>query len=327
MNTKFYIGPMSKNIVDSIIEFCNTTNNKIGLIPSRRQIDFDSGYVNNWKTDVFAEYVKSKTFNIILQRDHGGPNQGTIEDDGNMSFYQDCKSLDMIHIDPWKMTKSIETGCELTVDYIRKCYSINPSVKYEIGTEQAIFPYSHEDLNFIIQYANNNLEPAQYANIVYAVIQSGTSLKENVNAGVYDQKKLLAMVNVCKTHKLLSKEHNGDYLPIELIHEKFVNGLDSINIAPEFGQIETKIYLDETKKLKLFDIFYEICYFSNKWKKWVDSSFNPHENKEKLINICGHYVLSDPVFLNNIKYKLRSNIDVIIKTHVTEKLKKLYSIK
>ena len=40
MEIKFFIGPMSKNIVDSIIEFQTESKNKIGLIPSRRQVDF-----------------------------------------------------------------------------------------------------------------------------------------------------------------------------------------------------------------------------------------------------------------------------------------------
>ena len=39
MYPKFHIGPMSKNTVDAIIEFCNETNNNIGFIPSRRQIE------------------------------------------------------------------------------------------------------------------------------------------------------------------------------------------------------------------------------------------------------------------------------------------------
>ena len=33
---KFYIGPMSKNVVDSVIEFAEETGNNIGFIPSRR---------------------------------------------------------------------------------------------------------------------------------------------------------------------------------------------------------------------------------------------------------------------------------------------------
>ena len=54
---KYYIGPMSQNIVDAIIEFCDETNNKIGLIPSRRQVEWDGGYVNNWTTEIFSKYT------------------------------------------------------------------------------------------------------------------------------------------------------------------------------------------------------------------------------------------------------------------------------
>ena len=35
---------MSKNVVDSIIEF----GGELGFIPSRRQVDYNGGYVNNW---------------------------------------------------------------------------------------------------------------------------------------------------------------------------------------------------------------------------------------------------------------------------------------
>ena len=88
----------------------------------------------------------------------------------------------------------------------------------------------------------------------------------------------------------------------EQIKIRFNLGLDSINIAPEFGQLETLCYLDEIGS----DIeeYYKICYDSKRWNKWVDKDFIPSDNKEELIKICGHYVLSD----DNFK-KIRPNID------------------
>ena len=68
MYPKYYIGPMSKNIVDAIMEFCDETNNKIGLIPSRRQVEWDGGYVNNWTTKDFSNYSNT----ILLKRDPCG---------------------------------------------------------------------------------------------------------------------------------------------------------------------------------------------------------------------------------------------------------------
>ena len=50
---KYYIGPMSKNVVDCVIK--HSQKNLIGLIPSRRQVDYCGGYVNNWNTKQFSE--------------------------------------------------------------------------------------------------------------------------------------------------------------------------------------------------------------------------------------------------------------------------------
>ena len=54
-------GPMSKNFVDSCIEYTRNKNFPLMLIASRRQIDaedFGGGYVNNWTTETFSNYVK-----------------------------------------------------------------------------------------------------------------------------------------------------------------------------------------------------------------------------------------------------------------------------
>ena len=72
MNPKLFIGPMSKEIVDAVIDYPAP----LGLIPSRRQVDHESGYVNRWVTETFCNYVRSKTDKVLLVRDHGGPNQG-----------------------------------------------------------------------------------------------------------------------------------------------------------------------------------------------------------------------------------------------------------
>ena len=132
------------------------------------------------------------------------------------------------------------------------------------------------------------------------------------------------MIQVANKWRLLSKEHNGDYIPVDLIKEKMSLGLTSINIAPEFGQIETKVYLDKVKKdPELFGKLYEICYISSRWQKWVDSKFDPEKNKEQLINICGHYIVSNLKFVTEIKNKFL-NIDDEIKIELRKKLYELY---
>ena len=60
-DVRIFIGPMSKNIVDSVIDFSEKNNLRLGLIPSRRQIEYSGGYVNSWKTDEFIQYVRGLT--------------------------------------------------------------------------------------------------------------------------------------------------------------------------------------------------------------------------------------------------------------------------
>ena len=198
---------------------------------------------------------------------------------------------------------------------IQYCYNINPQVQYEIATEQSIRNFTPTELNTFLHEVEKKLSSEQFEMIKYCVIQSGTSLQKNKNTGEYDQDRLIKMIEAVKKFGLLSKEHNGDYLPPALIKEKFKLGLDCINIAPEFGQIETKTYLqfmnnDET----LINTFWKICYDSKKWVKWVDNSFKPNQ-----VNICGHYVLSNEIFLDKIKSNF-PDIDNKVKINIKNKL-------
>jgi fructose/tagatose bisphosphate aldolase len=322
MESKIFIGPMTKNVVDSVIDFCNETNSIIGLIPSRRQIEYNGGYVNNWRTDEFSKYVKSKSNNIILQRDHGGPGQGNDIDTGLTSLIDDCKYLDLIHIDPWKQYSEFAAGVEYTANLIKFCYSLNPNVYFEIGTEEAIRRFDFSELNELVHNLKILLTPKEYNQIKYLVIQSGTSLKETTQTGTYDSNRLKDMISICKYHNLLSKEHNGDYIPVDIIKQKFNLGLDAINIAPEFGLIETQTYLDNIQDEETLFEFWNICYKSNKWVKWVNKDFDPVKDKISLIKICGHYVLSYPEFLG-IKKKF-PYINSEIKNRVIGKLNELY---
>lgn len=317
---KFFLGPMSKNIVDAILDFNSDNSNKIAFIPSRRQIEFSGGYVNKWTTEEFRKYVGDS----FICRDHGGPLQGHSEDDGFDSLKVDCEYMNMIHVDPWKKFKSLDEGIEQTVKIIDYCFNINSKLLFEVGTEESIRKFSSEEIHKILQGLETKLKSNQFDRIKYCVIQSGTSLKENINTGFYDKKRLQNMVKVVKSFNLLSKEHNGDYLPTKLIKEKFSLGLDSINIAPELGQIETKTYLDMIKHNRpdLLTSYWKICYDSKRWVKWVDKTFDPITKKEELINICGHYVLSNEEFIKIIKKQL-PGVEKDIKYNIRKKLKNL----
>ena len=66
------IGPMSKNCVDVIIELVNTYDIPLMLIASRRQIEsaeLGGGYVNNWSTEKFSEYIEKNDRKAMLFRE------------------------------------------------------------------------------------------------------------------------------------------------------------------------------------------------------------------------------------------------------------------
>jgi len=316
-NIKFYIGPMSKNIVDSIIEFCNINDYRIGLIASRRQIDYNSGYVNGWNTKSFSDYVKTKTENVLVCRDHGGIGQGDYYDNGTLSFYNDSKRYNLIHIDPWKVHKKYEDGLRETIDNIIFINSLNDKCLFEVGTEESIRRFETNEFEKFLYDLKNGLGVI-FDKIVYGVIQSGTGLLGTENIGKFNNDRCKDMSKICKKYGIQSKEHNGDYLTNEEIRLRFNLGLDAINIAPEFGVFETKIILESLNNEQI-DNLYNLCYDSKKWVKWFSDDFIPEENKKLLIETCGHYLFNDENF-KKIKYSI-PNIDNKIKKLLLEKLK------
>jgi len=316
---KYYIGPMSKNVVDCVIK--HSQKYSIGLIPSRRQVDYCGGYVNKWDTKSFSNYLKKKK--VLLCRDHGGPNQGLHLDDGVYSFLDDCDNLDLIHIDPFKDSESIYEAAEKTVSYIKMCSSRNQNIFYEVGTEEAIFKYEPEQLRWFLSCLKVFLSEEEFAQIKYAVVQSGTrlDLSTRTNTGNFNNGRLVNFIEVVKEFGLMSKEHNGDYLIDSFdVETRYASGLDAINIAPEFGQIESEFYLEQTKGSFLFDVLYEICYTSGKWKKWIPDV--SRVSKEQIIITCGHYILSEGEFEEKVKIHF-PNADKMIQSRITSKLKLL----
>ena len=313
---KYFIGPMSKNVVDSIIEF----DGNFGFIPSRRQVDYRGGYVSNWTTGEFATYVDGR---VPIERDHGGIGQGYKHDDGIESFMHDCRYFDKIHIDPWKEYQDFYKGLQETIDCINFIYLVlgKKKIKFEVGTEESIRRFGVYELKQLLRILEGKLESEIFENIEYVVVQSGVGLdlgKQN-NSGTFDPDRLEKMINICKKFGKKSKEHNGDYLSNDEYKVRFDMGLDSINIAPEFGQLETLCYLEEMGED--IDEYYNICYESKRWEKWVDKDFIPENNKKELIKICGHYVFSDERFLN-----MKPHIDDKIKTVIKNKLRRLHEL-
>lgn len=298
------VGPMSKLCVDATIELANFLQVPMQIIASRRQIEcaeFGGGYVNGWSTEDFAKYVRAQDTGdwIMLARDHGGPWQGTDESDldyataierAKRSYAVDIASgFDVIHLDPSLKDRTladIERDIEKLFSH---CEEIPGEVVYECGTEETNGKTTKiEDFARFVEFCSE-LD----SKVKFVVGQTGTHVKESRNVGVFDAAQALALAKLCHAQNLLLKEHNLDYVPADVLKAHKTCQVDSANVAPEFGLVETRRLLAMLKKYgkrKMLKRFQDLALQSKKWEKWVISDL---DDTEKSV-IAGHYVLAHP---------------------------------
>ena len=343
--TLLCIGPMSKNCVDATIELADQYKSPLMLIASRRQIDseqFGGGYVENWSTKQFSDYVRSKDINknIILARDHGGPWQNELEKSKNMNLKDAmqsakdsyCADIDagfhMLHIDP-----SIDIHSQPTADQIlERVYELydfswsyaqqkGKDIIFEIGTEeQSGSNNSKEELEYTLEsmskFCKNNKLPFPS----FIVIQAGTRVMETKNIGSFDSPIRIAnelppeiqipqMIDICNKFGIFMKEHNTDYLSTDSLKWQPRLGIHAANIAPEFGVAETRAFISILKEEghnDLVEEFLKISYESMKWKKWMIKNTDANDTDRAII--AGHYVFSSNEFIK-LKAKALKKID------------------
>jgi fructose/tagatose bisphosphate aldolase len=325
------IGPMSKNCVDVVIELANTYNIPLMLIASRRQIESEKlgrGYVNNWSTEEFVEYVKERDENnkIILCRDHGGPyqsedNDGSksikeVMDNAKESFQTDIESgFNIIHIDPSEnlvRESKIDEMLERIFELYDFCYKIAKQNQNEIKIEISIGKEDGKISKFSeIKYAIEQIEKFCFKKDVplplFLVVKTGNHVLETENVGMLDdimngkyeneRREILKIIKYCKERGILIKEHNGDYLSEKTLREHPEIGIDAINVAPEFGVIETRAILSYLSKNNLDEFrqrFLDISFNSKKWKKWMINDSEKSKNDKAVIS--GHYIFSSNEF-------------------------------
>jgi len=323
------VGPMSLNCTDAAIDLANQYEIPLMLIASRRQIDseeFGGGYVNNWTTEKFSEYVidRDKKGKILLARDHGGPWQNEQEKDQELSLRRAMDSaklsykadidarFQIIHIDP-----SVDIFSKPTVDDVidrvfelyEYCWNYAQQqgleVVFEVGTEeQTGSTNTQKELDYLLNkmfiFCNKNRLPKP----TFVVVQTGTRVMEVRNIGSFDspirvEKEIPAeiqvpkMVEICKKYGVLLKQHNTDYLSDEALKWHPRLGIHSANVAPEFGVAETRALisvLEMNNLQKYADDFLQLAYNSKKWKKWMMPDSKATDRDRAIIS--GHYIFS-----------------------------------
>jgi len=325
------VGPMSVNCVDASIALANEHEIPIMLIASRNQIDseeFGGGYVNNWTTEQFSQYVldHDKKGHIILARDHGGPWQNKLERNNNLglhlamesskrSFKTDIASgFQMIHIDPSidlhskpDIDEIIDRILELYVFCWKEASIQGKNIIFEIGTEEQCAGIdSFDDIQYSLQKMQKLCDRYKLPYPSFIVMQTGTKVVEMRNIGVLDSPfrvrneipaeiQIPRMLKLCQKYNIMLKQHNTDYLSDKILQRHPYLGIHAANVAPEFGVVETKALLNICRKNGLDSVaedFLDLAYKSKKWEKWMLSDSSA--NKEERAIISGHYVFATP---------------------------------
>ena len=351
------VGPMSKNCIDATIELANEYCTPLMLIASRRQIDseqFGGGYVENWTTEQFADYVRYKDTqkNIILARDHGGPWQNELEISNKLNLNDAMQSakesyradidagFQMLHIDPSvdiHANPNIDQVLERVYELYEFCWTYSQQKKqdviFEIGTEeQNGSNNTQEELEYTLECMRKFCKSNKLPYPSFIVIQSGTRVMEMRNVGSFDSPIRVAnelppeiqiprMISICNHYKIFMKEHNADYLSTDSLKWQPRLGIHAANIAPEFGVAESKAFIDlmeNSNQNILLEEFLRISYDSKKWEKWMINATSASD-KDKAI-ISGHYIFSTAECLelkNQARFHIK-DLDTQLKNKVKE---------
>ena len=354
-------GPMSKNCIDASIEISTHFNIPQILIASRRQVDsrkFGNGYVENFSTESFIDYIK--TFdcpNIFIARDHGGPYQGNFEKENNLniedsmkiakqSFEEDIiNGFDYIHIDPSVPIQEESLSQSIILNRLFELYGhtyeyaqINSkNIKFELGTEeQNGYGQDLDKFEFFLNETNKFCLTNKMQSPSFVVAQTGTKVIEMENIGIFNKAEQSTNIDfiektlaICSKYNVMLKEHNTDYLDEYSLSLRPIIGIHASNVAPEFGVVETKAFLYILKLYGFeeeFQLFVDTAIRSNKWKKWMKKNSSATDLEKAYIS--GHYIFSNNkiiIMKQDVKNKLlvkKIDLDNYLKRFIKQSMLK-----
>ena len=362
-----FVGPMSRNCVTAAVRYASAIRKPIPLIASRRQVEaaeLGGGYVERWSTESFASFVRSLGgTNTPVCRDHGGPWQGADEEGlgtaaamerAKVSIADDLRhGFEVIHLDPSIGEESRPT--EETLDMLFELYAftletaeqLGRPVEVEVGTEQQSGQVAGpEDLVAFLKAVTRFCRKGDRRQPLFCVVQTGTLVRETRNVGLtegrrneeFDQKyavstmerNVRALADLAYINGVFVKEHNGDYLSDGSMASRTEWELGGVNIAPEFGVLETRTLLSLCSELRLDGIrddMLELFYRSGKWDKWLCRDSKATATDRAVI--AGHYCFADPSFidlrrtLDSVATNRGIDVDAIIQHSLTGHLRRM----
>jgi len=285
---KLGFGPMSKEIVEILASHTKENNYPLMLIASRNQVDYETGYV--CKTHELAEQVKQyNNPNLLLCRDHCGPYFSDLDKGLSLEMaIERCKNtiqsdinagFKLIHIDVSRVTVE---PLKIAKELISFAINLKSDIMLEFGSEDntgididSSIGRIESQLEFLIPYKNN---------VIFFVSQTG-SLTKNDQAGSFDVQRNKEIGDQIRAAGFMFKEHNADYFTAEDIQKRIEAGVDSLNIAPQLGKVQTDL-LKEFAPKELWTKFADYVYSKNYWQRWVANGVT---DLDIAVSVSGHY--------------------------------------
>ncbi len=296
------------------------------VIASRSQVecgDLGGGYVEGWSTEQFTAYIRSQDPAGLVRicRDHGGPWQhpnevasGLDETDAMASSLAslccDIRSgVELLHIDTSREgggSARFESAVDRLTTLYGECQELantyGRQIAFEVGLEkQSSDPDDPSEFRAKLECIVGSLARESLQPPTFVVGQTGTKVvgTENCGALVHEPQAVGSAIGqlaqICWEYGLALKAHNADYLPVYAIRELIRNGTDAVNIAPEFGVIETSAFLALLEQMQLTeqrDDFLLLAYESGAWRKWFDDDASDLQRSI----VAGHYVFATDAF-------------------------------
>jgi D-tagatose-1,6-bisphosphate aldolase subunit GatZ/KbaZ len=356
------VGPVSEAVLEAALAVSARRGFPPMFIASRNQVDsarFGGGYLLGGLDQAgFTALIRARQERVgyrgplYICRDHGGPWQRDEElksrlpvdramELARLSLEEDLRAgFNYLHIDPTKCPHPFtqEQLADWTLELIGHCERVRgslglPPVDYEIGAEDIRGGItSEESFAAFLKRVTAGLARAGLPKPTCIVGQTGTLTRMDRNIGRFDRQQTARLAAAAARFGVGLKEHNGDYLSAASCRAHPELGVTGMNVAPEFGLVETDAllalagleeklaregWLLEAKLSGLAASLRELTFVRAPWDKWLTPELKTRPRAElekdeavrlRVTRVCGHYLFADPA-IRAARARLHENVE------------------
>jgi tagatose-1,6-bisphosphate aldolase non-catalytic subunit AgaZ/GatZ len=356
------VGPVSEAVLEAAFAVSARRAFPPMFIASRNQVDaarFGGGYLLGGLDQAgFTALIRAKQERagyrgpLYICRDHGGPWQrdeelksrlpvGRAMELARLSLEEDLRAgFNYLHLDPTKCPHPFTQGelADWTLELVEHCERVRsrlgvPPVDYEIGAEDIRGGITTEE-NFaaFLERVTAGLARAALPAPTCIVGQTGTLTRMDRNVGRFDREQTARLAAVAARFGVGLKEHNGDYLSAASCRVHPELGVTGMNVAPEFGLVETDAllalvelegklaregWIEGSRLSGLAEGLRELAFAKAPWDKWLTPELKARPRAElekdeavrlRITRVCGHYLFADPA-IRAARERLYENVE------------------